>query len=112
MGNVPVYFDDLVLSCVSSTPVAFELDPGTLNLKSGGNWVKGEITPPDPFRASDLDVASIRLNGKVPVDSSAAVEIENGGATLGVKFRRADVLLAVTPGDSVPVSVTGLLAGG
>jgi len=48
----------------------------------------------------------------VPVDSSAAVEIENGGATLGVKFRRADVLLAVTSGDSVPVSVTGLVAGG
>lgn len=111
-GNVPVYFDDLVLSCVSSTPVAFELDPRTLNLRSAGRWVEGTITPPAPYTANDIDVASVRLDGKVPVDTTGPVEIVDGGKSLGLKFRRADLLLAVTPGDSVPVIVTGLVAGG
>jgi hypothetical protein len=112
LGNVPVYFDDLVLSCVSSTTVDLEFDPRSLNLRSCGRWVEAKITPPAPFTANDIDVSSIRLNGKVPVDSTARVEIEHGGKTLGVKFRRADVLLVLPPGDAVPVRVTGLLAGG
>ena len=112
LGNVPVYFDDLKLSCVSSTPVGFRLEPRSLNLRSCGRWVEAEITPPAPFTANDIDVKSIRLNGKVAVDTCARVEVAHNGKSLEVKFRRADVMLAVTPGDSVAVTVTGLLAGG
>ena len=111
LGNVPVYFDDLVLSCVHSTSVDFRFEPQTLNLRSAGRWVKGTITPPEPYTAADVAIASIRLNGVVPVDSTAPVDVENGGRTLAVKFRRADVQLVVMPGDAVPVRVTGLLAG-
>jgi hypothetical protein len=112
LGNIPVYFDDLKLSCVTSTAVDLRLEPRALNLHSCGRWVEAEITPPAPFTVNDIDVSSIRLNGKVAVDTSARVEIEHGGQSIEVKFRRADVLLALTPGDSVTVSVTGLLAGG
>ena len=111
LGNVPVYFDDLTLSCVSALPVGLRLEPRNLNLRSCGRWIEAEITPPAPFTANDIDVRSIRLNGKVPVDTLAPVKIAHDGQSLEVKFRRADVLLAVTPGDSVRINVIGLLAG-
>src|SRR5262245_28367729 len=112
LGNVPVYFDDLVLSCLSSTPVALQFDPRTLNLQSAGRWVEAKLTPTAPLTANDIDVPSIRLNGRVPVDPAANVEVVNGGQTLAVKFLRSDVLLALPAGDAVPVQVSGLVAGG
>ena len=111
LGNVPVYFDDLKLSCVTAVPVAFDLHGRFLNLRECARWIEAEITPPAPYTAADIDVKSIRLNGKVAVDSTARVEIGHQGQSLEVKFRRADVMLAVTPGDSVAVTVTGLVAG-
>jgi sugar lactone lactonase YvrE len=85
--------------------VAFDLKPNTLNLRSMGHWVTGRIEPPAPFAPGDIDVASIRLNGTVPVDPAAPVSVN--GSALTVKFDRSAVQAAVVPGDSVPVEATG-----
>jgi len=115
LGNVPVYFDDLVLSCPNEVPVALDLEPNTLNLKSLGKWVKGVLEPEAPASASDIDVASIRLNGTVAVDPDAPVDLGDadgdGIPDLSVRFLRSAVDLALDEGDAVPVKVTGLLAG-
>jgi hypothetical protein len=39
LGNVPVYFDDLVLSCVSEVTASLEVEPHDLNLESKGKYV-------------------------------------------------------------------------
>jgi hypothetical protein len=91
--------------------VAFELERGFMNLNSCGRWVKAELTPTPPLTPADIDVASIRLNGTVPVDTLSPVTVQNHGQTLEVRFRRSDVLLAVPPGDAVTVGVSGLIAG-
>jgi hypothetical protein len=96
-------------------PMAFDFTPSTLNLASHGLWVTGFLEPPSPFAASDIDVASIRLNGTVPVDPAAPTAIGdhdgNGVLDLMVKFNRAAVELTLSDGDHVPVTVTGAVAG-
>ncbi|TMQ56367.1 MAG: T9SS type A sorting domain-containing protein [Candidatus Eisenbacteria bacterium] len=98
----------------ASTPtiaMAFDFKPDTLNLSSHGRWVTGFLEPASPFAASDIDIASIRLNGAVPVDPATATALGdhdgNGVPDLMVKFDRAAVGLAVSGGDDVPVDVTG-----
>jgi len=110
LGNVPVYFDDLALSCVSTSTVAFDFAPGTLNLRSAGRWIQAAITPAAPLTPADIDVSSLRLNGTVAVDPAAPVSIEDG--TLYVKFARSQVALALNEGDAVTVSLSGVAAGG
>ena len=93
--------------------IAFDFTPGTLNLASQGSWVTGYLEPPSHFAASDIDVASIRLNGTVPVDPAAPTALgdhdASGVADLMVKFKQADVELILSEGDQVPVIVTGTL---
>jgi hypothetical protein len=95
--------------------MAFDFTPGTLNLASHGLWVTGYLEPPSPFAAGAIDIASIRLNGTVPVDPAAPTAIAdhdgNGVPDLMVKFNRAAVELTLTDGDHVPVTVTGTVAG-
>jgi hypothetical protein len=95
--------------------MAFDFTPNTLNLASHGLWVTGYLEPPSPFAAGDIDVTSIRLNGTVPADSTAPTALgdhdANGVPDLMVKFNRAAVELTLSDGDSVPVTVTGTVAG-
>ena len=97
------------------TPIAmaFDFTPNTLNLASRGLWVTGFLEPPSPFAASDIDIASIRLNGTVPVDPAAPTALgdhnSNGVPDLMVKFNRAAVELTASQGDSVPIIVTGTI---
>src|SRR5262245_39373994 len=99
----------------SEALVALDFSPSVLNLASQGLWVTGSLEPASPFAATDIDVASLRLNGTVPVDTSAPTTIGdingNGIADLTVKFNRAMVELALASGDSVPVTVTGAVDG-
>jgi len=73
------------------------------------------LEPPSPYAASAIDVASIRLNGTVPVDPSAPTALGdhdgNDVPDLMVKFNRAAVELTLSEGDSVPVTVTGKVDG-
>jgi len=104
-----------VLVC-PGVAMSFDFNPNTLNLHSMGRWVTGTLEPEPPASPSDIDIASIRLNGSVPVDQSAPTSIgdadSDGRPDLTVRFDRAAVELAVTEGDSVPVTVTGTIGQG
>jgi len=95
--------------------MAFDFTPNTLNLASHGLWVTGFLEPALPFAAGDIAIASIRLNGTVPVDPAAPTALGdhdgNGVPDLMVKFDWAAVQPAVSGGDDVPVDVTGTVDG-
>ena len=55
----------LLQTSSSCVPVALDFMPHALNLKSKGRWVTAFLTPPAPYKASQIEVGSIRLNGKV-----------------------------------------------
>ena len=96
-------------------PIGFDLNPNTLNLTSRGLWTTGFLEPVPPFAAGDIDLASIRLNGTVPVDPSAPSAVgdhdDNGVSDRMVKFNRAALEAIVPVGDHVPVTVTGMVGG-
>ncbi len=100
---------DLLVSVVGT----LELQPNTIQLRSEGRWIHGTISLPAPSSARDIDVASIRLQGTVPCDTSYHVlrlahEHECDSTwTLRVRFDRIAVQWVVSEGDSVPVTVTG-----
>lgn len=105
----------LPTQCQPTTAVEFDFSPGILNLPSRGLRVTGYLEPLSPFAASDIDVASIRLNGTVPVDPAAPTALGdhdgNGIPDLMVKFNRAAVELTVSEGDDVAITVTGTMDG-
>jgi hypothetical protein len=104
-----------VLLNTSPTPqvtVAFDFTPEALNLASHGLWVTGYIQPVAPLAAADIDIASLRLNGSVPVDPEAPTALgdhDGDGITdLMVKFSRLAVEeLGLSEGNNVPVTITG-----
>jgi hypothetical protein len=95
--------------------VDFELRPSTLNLRSMGHWVTGTIEVGPPLSATDIDVASIRLNGSVPVDPAAPIVVgdadNDGRSDLQVKFDRSALELKLEEGDAIEVTVSGEIAG-
>ncbi|TMQ68340.1 MAG: T9SS type A sorting domain-containing protein [Candidatus Eisenbacteria bacterium] len=95
--------------------MSFTLTPRALSLRSLGHWVTGYLEPPGPWTPDQIDVASVRLNGTVPVDGAAPITIGdfngNGIADLALKFDRAAVELQLVAGDSVPISLSGTVAG-
>lgn len=102
---------------VPSVTVEFDLDPDHVHLGAAhmGRWMTARIEPPGPYHATDIDPSSLRLNGSVGIDPEAPTAIEdsdeNGFPELMVKFERTSVEAILTPGDSVPVTITGQIAG-
>jgi len=90
--------------------------PRTLNSRSVGRWVTATLQPEPPASPNEIDVASIRLNGCVPVDVSAPITMGDGdgdGRTdLTVKFERAAVEATVREGSAVPVTIRGEIGNG
>jgi large repetitive protein len=104
--------------------VDIEIEPETLNKKSHGNWVMVEIELPHGYKASDVDISSIRLEGIVPAmawpheinkhhheHGCEHDHARHDHSELKVKFRRSDVIAVLPAGDHVPVHVTGTVAG-
>jgi hypothetical protein len=100
--------------------VELEVEPETLNQKSKGNWVMVEIELPHGYHASDVDIASIRLEGVVPAETRPHDRhnhhhdhgcehdhAEHDHDELKVKFDRSAVLALLPIGNHVPVHVTG-----
>ncbi len=104
----------------ASVTVDMDFEPRTLNKTDKGNWVKVEFELPHGYKASDVDIFSIRLEGTVPAERSP-VEIktktyDNGcdaehdkhdHEKLMVKFDRSEVIKVLPCGDQVPVHVIG-----
>jgi hypothetical protein len=105
---------DFATVTVSIVQATLRLVPRTLNLKSQGAVVTCHIEPPEGYDAEDIDVASLRLNGAVEalVQPTSTCDCDDDGLLdLVVKFSRGEVGQILEVGDSVPISVTGLVAG-
>lgn len=87
--------------------VPFDFKPDDLDLKSNGKWVTGTLRPASPYTAAQIDVGSLRLNQVVTATSP---KLEDHNSKLKVKFSRQDLKPTLTPGDHVPVTVTGTIA--
>src|SRR2546425_10235510 len=81
-----------------------------------GRWVTATLEPAPPASPADIDIASILLNGSVPVDASAPASIgdadHDGRPDLTVKFNRAAVGLAVAEGEAGPGTGSGQIGSG
>jgi hypothetical protein len=108
----------------SGITVDLEIEPETLNRTSNGNWVMAEIELPHGYRAADVDISSIWLEGTVPAaawpyerrsrhrdDGCDADRAEHDHGGIKVKFARAAVIGLLPAGERVPVHVTGTVAG-
>lgn len=100
--------DYTMVSCPLVT-VDIKIKPKSLNLKSKGKWVTAYIIIPPGYSCSDIDISSIRLNGVVPVSMLWTPKCSKN--KLKVKFLRSLVKPTLSPGNNVPVSITGLIAG-
>jgi len=95
----------------------FKVEPDHLKLdeKNMDKVVHGHIELPLPYRATDIDVASITLNGVLHVLPDAPVEIHDHHGDspdeLVVQFSRSSLALLLGPGDHLSVEVKGLAAG-
>jgi hypothetical protein len=85
-----------------------EFEPETLNKRDQGKWVKVDIEIPQGYKASDINLSSIRLEGSIPIEPWP-INVQHGehGEELTVKFRRSDVISVLPEGQQVPVHVTG-----
>ena len=81
--------------------------PSTLSRRTKGGEVEVQITFCGDAEARDVDRASLRLNGRVPISRV----VSSSGHKLIVKFDRAAVIGILPVGSQVEVTVTGALRG-
>jgi YVTN family beta-propeller protein len=89
--------------------IGLEMSPNHLNLSSMGKWINVKLTVPPPYAASQIDLASVRFNGVVPLDLGGPANAS--GNTLTAKVRRSAIGMLV-PADSTRLEVvaTGAMA--
>ena len=96
-------------------PATIDIDPDTLNLNSGGNWITCYIELLDGYGVADIDIGTILLNDVVPAEDHPT-EIgdydNNGIPDLMVKFDRQAVQDILGVGNNVAITVTGELTDG
>lgn len=72
------------------------IDSDTLNLRSKGRWITTHIELPEDYNVNDINVSSILLNGTVPIDIHAPLEIgdydDDEIPDLTVEFNRTEVV--------------------
>ncbi|HEU5310074.1 MAG TPA: choice-of-anchor D domain-containing protein, partial [Candidatus Eisenbacteria bacterium] len=90
---------------------AADVDPNTLNLESGGQYVVGRVELPPPYLPGQIVASTVRWNGTVPVAAGTEPRVadfnENGVPDLELRFDRAAVESVLTEGDPVPITLTG-----
>jgi len=78
------------------TEAVIDIDPGSLNLRSKGNWITCFVELPGGYDVADIDVSTMMLNGTIPVDPSAPTAIgdydNDDVPDLMVKFERDKVI--------------------
>lgn len=96
-----------------------DIDPDTLNLKSGGKWITCYIEL-DGYNVSDIDISTVKITDiegvsvDIPAEShptSVGDEDSDGIPDLMVKFDRSDVQDACSVGPAT-FTVTGELTDG
>ena len=61
-------FQDFILAALTPVRVKVWYCPRTLNLKSRGRWITALIKIPEGYKAKDVNVSSVMLNGTVQAD--------------------------------------------
>jgi hypothetical protein len=86
------------------TPLQVELwmTPRTLSRKQSNALIDARLTFADGVRVSDVDVASLRLNGSLRVMKV----VSSSGSRITVRFDRAAFVALVPPGNKIDMSVT------
>lgn len=87
-----------------------KFDPATLNKSSNGNWVTVYIELPAGYKATDIVISSLKLEGTVPAETkpySIGDYNKNGTSDLMVKFSRSSVQSLLSDGNAVPVHIAG-----
>lgn len=95
---------------IAQTSITAEIDfePNTLNRKSEGKWVTVQIELPHGYKATDVDISSIRLEKTIPAETAPfSISHKDDSDDLMVKFRRDSVIAVLPEGEHVPVHVTG-----
>jgi hypothetical protein len=111
-----------VHTCQHKLKVDIDFEPETLNKKDCGKWVVVKIELPHGYRAKDVDISSIRLEGTVhaePWPHECRYSHHEHGCdhdrhghnheVLMVKFKRSEVIAVLPEGRHVPVHVTGMV---
>lgn len=95
---------------VTSITATIDFDPNTLDKKSSGKWVVVYIELPAGHNVSDIDIASVRLEGTVPAELwpySLGDYDRDGIPDLMVKFSWAGIINMLPDGEKIPVHVKG-----
>lgn len=104
----PTFINDVLFATV-------DIDPNTLNVKSGGKTITSYIELPVGFDVSNIKVSSIRLNGTIPAQARPT-EINdhnsNGVLDLMVKFDRQAVKNLFNSDGLKQIEITGSLLDG
>jgi hypothetical protein len=94
---------------------SFELKPDPLHLNSKAEWVTGLLEPQPPHTLGDVDLASVRLNGILPIAAGTTPKTtdsdHDGLPEWKLRFSRSGLTSTLAPGERVPVVITGLVAG-
>ncbi len=99
---------------VGTLEATIDVSPRILNLSSRGRWISGriELTPSPPFFAQDIDISTVLLEGTIPAQTDNWVIEDsnlNGIEELVLKFDRALFQSSLPQGDSVEVTITGMV---
>jgi subtilisin family serine protease len=106
----PMIASEVVFHVGTVDAADFDVDPNTLNLGAGGNWITARVELPTEYDPADVLVETVRLNGAVPADVdhySIGDFNMNAIPDLEVRFDRGSVNGILAEGDSVLVTVTG-----
>ena len=117
MTDLVVALGDITVLMNRTPPPAhvtpsLRITPPTLEPGTSGRWITAMLTFPAPYSASDVDLASVRLQGSVPADPSSAVVRGRGrerAEVLVLRFDRALAARALRPGERIAVSVAGMV---
>lgn len=94
----------------TSITATVHFDPDTLSRTSKGTWVVAYIELPQSHGVTDIDLASVLLEGSIAAEAKPLAigdQDKDGIADLMVKFRRGDLINMLEAGDKVPVHMTG-----
>jgi hypothetical protein len=97
-------------SCLEPANALLFMTPHKTNINSTLPYMTAYIWPEPPLLASQIDVASLRLNG-VPALATPAPKVLNWNHTLRVTFPRAALLATLTVGKFRTLNLEGEIAG-
>jgi len=86
-----------------------DIDPDTLDVKSGGKWITAHIELPENYNVSDIAVSTVKLNGEIEAElhpTKIGDYDTDGFSDLMVRFDRQEVIALLSVGEAT-ITITG-----